>query len=383
MAGKVLSIYISNEEIRACELTKTGANVSVRRAFKLRTPGKAMDDGQIMDAEELAKVLQEGMAANGIKKSKLAFVISSRKIANKEITVPYIRNKSKVGDIVNANLDEYFPMNNLEDYVFRHTILDTFENAEGKHYSVLVTAVHKQMIEGYYSLAALLKMSVETVDYYGNSIYQLLKKQLNQGTVLGLQMDRDVTYVSIMKGQAQLFRRSVPYGKDAIVQSLATHKGMPEADAEKILMDPEKLDKTLSIEEYNEIIKEFAAAISRVVEFHTSRNPGTLIELCKLMGSGIGMAGFADVLSRELGIEIVTIKEPENIKIYKKNMDGLNYENIVDYLPNIGLLFNSLNLKAGEEKKSPGFQNVMYALMAAAVVVDLAAAVTLLIQYNG
>lgn len=381
MAGKILSVYITNEEIRVCELTKAGGSVTVHKAFCLHTPSGAIEDGQILDVEELAVALQEGFQANGIKKGKLAFVISSRKIANKEIVIPFVRSASRVEEIIQANLNDYFPMNNLEDYTCRHTILDTFENAEGKHYSVLVMAIHKRMIQGFYELAAMMKMPVEAVDYYGNSIYQLLKKQLSQGTVLGLQMDKDITYVSIMKGQAQLFRRSIPYGKDTIIQNLALYRGLTEKEAEDVLSDPQKLDSAITVDEYVELVSEFAAAISRVVEFHTSRNPGIVIELGKLMGSGVGIIGFPEVLSKALGIDVTPIKEISGIKISKKNLDGLNYENIVDYLPNIGFLFQPLKLKNETEKKSGVLSGylIYYILMTLAAVVSISLCITLLV----
>lgn len=381
MAGRILSVYITNEEIRVCELIKAGGNVTVHKAFCLHTPSGSIEDGQILDVEELAVALQEGFQANGIKKGKLAFVISSRKIANKEIVIPFIRSASRVEEIIQANLTDYFPMNNLEDYTCKHTILDTFENAEGKHYSVLVMAIHRRMIQGFYELAAMMKMPVEAVDYYGNSIYQLLKKQLNQGTVLGLQMDKDITYVSIMRGQAQLFRRSIPYGRDTIIQNLALYRGLTEKEAEDVLSDPQKLDSAITVDEYVELVSEFAAAISRVVDFHTSRNPGIVIEIGKLMGSGVGIIGFAEVLSKALGIEIQPIKEITGVKISKKNLDGLNYENIVDYLPNIGFLFKPLKLKNETEKKEGILSGylIYYILMIVAAVVSIALCTALLI----
>lgn len=382
MLKKILSVYITSEEIRVCELMKNGANVSVRKAFNLHTPTGAIDDGQLMDVEEIAQVLLEGFSTNGIKKGKVSFVISSRKIANKEIVIPYMKNTGRVGEIIRTNIDDYFPMNNLEDYICRHTILDTFEDAEGKHYSVAVIAIHKQMVESYYELAGLLKMPIETIDYYGNSIYQLLKKQLNQGTILGLQMDKDITYVSIMRGQAQLFRRSIPYGKDVIVHNLSVYKGISAAEAEEILKDPDKRDKMITEDEYSELIQDFSSAITRVVEFHTSRNPGILIELGKLMGTGVGMLGFSKVLSNELGIEIQDVKEINGIKIYKKNMDGLNYENIVEYLPNIGVCFRSLDLKKEDEKKGKTNYVIFYILFALATIASVGTSVVAILQYE-
>ncbi|MGN0377921.1 MAG: pilus assembly protein PilM [Suilimivivens sp.] len=361
--GKILSVYVENEGMRVCEVAKSSGNIVVKNAFEVPLPSGTVEDGMIHDVEDAAKTLYAALKNNRIKRGKIAFVISSKRIANKEIVIPYMKNQKKIDEIIKANVDEYFPMNNLEDYIFRYTILDTFENAEGKHISVLVMAFQKQMVESYYQLASMMKMPVITVDYYGNSMYQLLKKQLNQGTVLAIQMDRNMSNVSIMKGKAQVFKRSIPYGRNTVIRNLAELKGMTEEEAEDILSDPRKLDMELTPDEYSEVIRDFSSSITRVVEFHTTRNPGTTIELVKLMGSGIDLIGFPQVLGRELGIDVTIIKEVAGVKIAKKNSAGLNYENIVDYLPGIGALIQSLDLKVEEEKKKTGSYTIFVILI--------------------
>lgn len=361
--GRILSVYVENEGMRVCELNKSSNAVTVKNAFEVPLTTGTVEDGMIQDVEGAAKALYAALKNNRIKRGKIAFVISSKRIANKEIVLPYMKNQKKIEEIINANVEDYFPMNNLEDYIFRYTILDTFENAEGKHISVLVMAFQKQMVEGYYQLADMMKMPVITVDYYNNSLYQLLKKQLNQGTVLAIQMDRNVSNISIMRGKTQLFKRSIPYGRDTIIRNLAEFKGLTEEEAEDTLLDPRKVDMELTPDEYSEIIKDFSSSVTRVAEFHTSRNPGTTIELVKLMGTGIDLIGFPQVLGRELGIEVMLIKELAGVKIAKNNPAGLNYEKLVDYLPCVGALIQSLDLKVEEEKKGTGSYTIFIILI--------------------
>ena len=174
--GNILSVLIENSDMRICEIAKSGAAITVKNAFQVELPSGTVDDGVIVDVEAVAKVLYAALKNNNIKRGKIAFVITSRKIANKEVTLPYVKNEAKIEEMIKANIEDYFPMNNLEDYIIRHTVLETVESAEGKNNNILVTAVQKQMVEEYYRLASMLKMPVETVDYYNNSLYQLLRK---------------------------------------------------------------------------------------------------------------------------------------------------------------------------------------------------------------
>jgi type IV pilus assembly protein PilM len=362
--GKILSVFFENDDIRICELEKKGSNVVVRKAFDTPLPANIVEDGLILDPEAAAKTLYAAFKNNKIKRGKIAFVISSRKIANKEIVLPYVKNQKKVEEMVLANIDEYFPMNNLEDYVFKHNILDTFDSDTGKQYSVLVMAVQKQMIEGYYQVANMLKMPVYTVDYYGNAIYQLLKHQLEQQiTALTLQMDRNATYVSIMRGKAQLFKRSIPFGRDSVAKNLAEYKELTLAEANQALKDKRKLEIIITPEEYKALIREFTASVTRVVEFHISRNPETTIEQVKLLGAGLDMAGLAETLTEELGLETVPVRELKNVKVKGSKKDKLDYDSLADYLPNIGALFAPLDLKIEEEKKSKNGSYVIFVVL--------------------
>ena len=365
--GNILSVLIENSDMRICEIAKSGAAITVKNAFQVELPSGTVDDGVIVDVEAVAKVLYAALKNNNIKRGKIAFVITSRKIANKEVTLPYVKSEAKIEEMIKANIEDYFPMNNLEDYIIRHTVLETVENAEGKNNNILVTAVQKQMVEEYYRLASMLKMPVETVDYYNNSLYQLLRKQLTQGVVLAIQMDENATMVSIMRDKVQLFKRSIPYGKQTIIRNLAEFKNIDEEEAEAILSDPRKLDLELTPEEYSEVIRDFSSSVTRMAEFHTSRNPGTVIEQIRLMGTGINLIGFTEILGKELGLEVVTIKELNGVKVAKKNLHGLNYELLADYLPLLGSMMQSLNLKAGEEKKGAGSYTIFLILIIVSV----------------
>lgn len=371
--GNILSVLIENSDMRICEIAKSGAAITVKNAFQVELPSGTVDDGVIVDVETVAKVLYAALKNNNIKRGKIAFVITSRKIANKEVTLPYVKNEAKIEEMIKANIEDYFPMNNLEDYIIRHTVLETVESAEGKNNNILVTAVQKQMVEEYYRLASMLKMPVETVDYYNNSLYQLLRKQLTQGVVLAIQMDENATMVSIMRDKVQLFKRSIPYGKQTIIRNLAEFKSIDEEEAEAILSDPRKLDLELTPEEYSEVIRDFSSSVTRMAEFHTSRNPGTVIEQIRLMGTGINLIGFTEILGKELGLEVVTIKELNGVKVAKKNLHELNYELLADYLPLLGSMMQSLNLKAGEEKKGTESYTVFYVILILSAVSVLSA----------
>lgn len=385
MAQKLLSIYITNDTIKICEASKSGKNVKVKRVFQAQTPAGGVEDGLIVDIEGVAAAIYGVLRENKIRKGRLAFTITSRKIANKEVMLPYMRNQKKIMDIINANKEDYFPMNNIEDYICRYTVLDTIEVDGNKQYNISVTAIQKEIIASYTELGRVLKMPVEIIDYYGNSTYQLLRNQMDEeGITLAIQVDSNITYVNVMRGQAQLFRRSVPYGRETLISNLAQFKEITEEEAEVIFTDVQKLDEEVSVEDYAEIVRDMVSAITRVVEFHTSRNPDVIVEHSSLFGEGTNLIGLAEILAKELGVTITAQQQLKGVVVKKNNKFGVTHEVLTYYLPNIGALIQPLEFSVDEEKAGGSVNEYVpyIALVVAAAVAIMGISVFVFVRYN-
>ena len=103
--GNILSVLIENSDMRICEIAKSGTAITVKNAFQVELPSGVVDDGIIVDVEAVAKVLYAALKNNNIKRGKIAFVITSRKIANKEVILPYVKNEAKIEEMIKANIE--------------------------------------------------------------------------------------------------------------------------------------------------------------------------------------------------------------------------------------------------------------------------------------
>jgi type IV pilus assembly protein PilM len=350
MAQKNISIYITSDVIQMCDIETSGSGLAVNSVFSVPTPPNSFEDGVVTDIEAMAQAIQQALNDNEIKKPRLTFTVYSRKIAAKEIELPFVKQINKIGEMINSNADDYFPMGNMQDYITRYSILEKVDTAERKYYRINVYAIQKELVLSYRELGKLLKIPVATVDYQVNSLYNLMKKQVKQGTHLMLQMDEETTHVSIMNGQALLFRRAIPYGRGSLIQSAATLLKMDEEGAHAVLRDIRLLQENLTDEEYMELVQELTQAITRVVEFYTSKNP-IEIEDAKLYGVGAELAGLGGALEGILGINIETMTSLNGVQIKKdkKSQRSLSDQSLFAYLPNIGAMIHSLDLKLEEE----------------------------------
>ena len=64
---------------------------------------------------------------------------------------------------------------------------------------VVVVAAPAKIIEKYYELAKDMGLKVAYIDYAGNSVYQLVKQQIDKSTSIVISIEEDTTLVSILR----------------------------------------------------------------------------------------------------------------------------------------------------------------------------------------
>ncbi len=387
MEQKLLSIYVGNEVTRVCEVVKKSASmVVVNNATEVATPTGAMDDGYLTDVPAIAEAIRGCVFGRGFSASKVIFTISSKKIANKEVVIPYVRGDKKVAAILEANSSEYFPMSTTGDFLFAHSIMETFQDVEGKKLRVTAVAAPRDLVECYYELADELRLTVEDIDYVGNSVLQLLSLQMKEGdTELVLQIEKDMTFVNVMSGKSVILQRSVPYGKNAVINSMMEIKKLTEKEAKTLLSNRDMLDRQVTEEEYAEAVRYLISSIGRIVEYHRSRNPDRIIDGIRVFGEGSAIAGIDEVLKQELGAQVTHFSTLQGIKAGSKSY--LTSETALRYLANFGAVLNpiGLNLNRGKTKEnvSRTADKILYALLIIAILVAVGWSLFTMIKYYG
>ena len=387
MEQKLLSIYVGNEVTRVCEVVKKSATmVVVNNATEVATPTGAVDDGYLTDVPAIAEAIRGCVFGRGFSASKVIFTISSKKIANKEVVIPYVRGNKKVAAILEANSSEYFPMSTTGDFLFAHSIMETFQDMEGKKLRITAVAAPRDLVECYYELADELRLTVEDIDYVGNSVLQLLSLQMKEGdTELVLQIEKDMTFVNVMSGKSVILQRSVPYGKNAVINSMMEIKKLTEKEAKTLLSNRDLLDRQVTEEEYAEAVRYLISSIGRIVEYHRSRNPDRIIDGIRVFGEGSAIAGIDDVLRQELGAQVTHFSTLQGIKAGSKSY--LTSETALRYLANFGAVLNpiGLNLNRGKTKEnvSKTADKILYALLAIAILAAVIWSSLTLIKYYG
>ncbi len=352
MANKALTIYISGDVIRIAEMQKNNKqSVVLSNAAEITTPAGAFNDGYIVDVTAIAEAIRTAIFGRGFTAKEVIFTISSKKIASKEVDINYFKNTKKLGQVLQANSGEYFPMSGSGDYLFAYSILEDYMSEDGRKYRVSAVAAPMDLVRGYYEIADELKLNVRSIDYFGNSVIQLLALQMQEGrTDLVLQIEKDATYVNVMRGHVLVLQRSVNYGKTAVINALMDVKKISEKDAKTLLSNEALLDQHVTADEYAQTVSYLVNGIGRAVEYHRTKNPGELLQGIKIFGEGSAIAGIEKILQRELGAPVEHFETLAGVSI--KGQAALTAEEVLRYLPNIGAVIDPMNLNIGAGQKT-------------------------------
>lgn len=342
MGQKVLSICVEQKFMKIAEVSRDSAkSVTVTKLKTVDTPSAAYEDGLILEPSQIVECIKKVIAEEKIKVKKLVFSINSKKIAVKEIIVPNVKNQKKMSEILNANASEYFPMSNVEDYVFGYNTMEIIEEDGLKKQRVYGIAAPKEILKGYYAISELLKMPIESIDFTGNSALQVLGMQAKAGTSLILQILEDTTVVNIMKNGVMVLQRSAPYGKASMVEALSDMKGITLEQAEEMIENPDVLNCEVQPEEYHEAASYFVNSVVRIIEYYGSIHKDTHIDEFLYFGAGSNISGIEEMLSTDIGIQAVKLELSKGINFKSKDEENVY---IQDYIENIGAVIRPVGL---------------------------------------
>ncbi len=350
MAGKVLSISLGSEIVKVCEVVLAGKKkIQVFNAIDLIIPEGLCDDGVILDVEALADAIKSGLAGEGFGAKRVVFTITSKRIANKEAIIPFCK-ENRIKDIVQINASEYFPITNLDNYTFNYSIIEVVETDNIKNYRLSVTATPNDMIEQYYELAKAMGMSVETIDYSGNSILQLLKLQnAGEGIDAILQVGGENTVVNIMNGSTMVMQRSVPYGRLTIADAVKSAREISDDEADMVLIEEDIEGLAAAYPDVADAVRSFLSSVGRILEFYRARNAEHPIERVFVIGDVTSVNGLPELIDNEMDYDVEVVETLRGVEI--KNHKVLSDEIVNNYLANIGAVIEPMRIGISQDKK--------------------------------
>lgn len=345
--GKVLSIDITNESITIIELTASAKKQTyIHNVIIFETPEDSYEDGIIREPEKIANAIREQLTQRGITNKDAIFVLSSTKIVNREVVIPFVKEK-QIRGIINSNSSEYFPVN-IEDYIVSHTVLETVTDEENnKQLRVLAVAAPQNMVRSYYDLGAMAGLNIVELDYIGNAMLQLIKTQAQANTTtMVVQLGSESTVLNIVQGENLLLQRTVPYGTNSVVNVVMDDKGVDATTAMTLLQNDRMITVDFDDNEVTGAFRYLLNNIGRVMDFYASKNPDKPIEDILLTGDGALIKGIDGLFKVQLNVATRIMDVLYNIK-FDPSIDQKVYNPVYLVTP-IGAAFAPMGFKLGE-----------------------------------
>ena len=409
MFNKVLSIDVGLHRTRICEVDYLRKNPHVYKGISFPTPENTFEDGYIRDKVTFSAQMKEKILQAGMKSKRVIFTISSSKIANREVIIPDV-NEKRIQDIVNSNASEYFPVD-VSMYSISYSILQKIIQDEKKKIRLLVIAAPENLIQNYYNIAEMMGFDILAIDYYGNSIYQIIQKQVNDDTNLVIQIDEQSTLINIMENNVLELQRNVPYGTNTVIEAVMKQpyfKASDRVDALKQLCSRELIQQqqenyereaavTLSpaldggvmeenYEAYDEVLESLRSLVNsilRVLKYYDTKHHEKKIQTIFITGQGAKFPGMEKLLQAETGIKVKKL-ELLNSVVFNKNI-SLNGEYQSDYISCIGASINPNRFAPKDyqikEMKKNNIHSVIV-IFSSAVVLSIVLVVTAVLGYK-
>lgn len=332
MFNKVISIEIGILKTRICELDYQKKTPHLYRCISFDTPEGSYGDGYIKDKDALADIIKDRMKEAGFKSKRLVFSLTSTKIANREVIIPLV-NQERIQDVVMANVEEYFPID-ISEYAITYNVLEKLNIENEKKLRLLVLAAPNQMVKDYYELAELLGLEVASIDYMGNSMYQLVKNHVKAEINMVLHIDEYMTCLNILENGVLTLSRVVNYGTMNLIDTIlnSKHSTISKEDEALAYLHSEVFagnniihEAAASIEIHevkkanlnsllllrDEIYESFQYLIENIARIldYISRNMDKRIGTIYLVGQSTAWYGLEEYLQQRLAIDVIAYKD--------------------------------------------------------------------------
>ena len=374
ISTKVLGIEIGGLETKICEMVKLGSKIIIKKSIIFQTPPDTVEDGYIRDKGVFCTALKSVLKQEKIKGNKVIFSIASTKIYTKEIIIPRV-SKSKIMSIVQTNLSDYLPFS-TKDYIVNYSILQRINEKKEKKLRLMLIAVPDNLVKNYYSMAEAADLTIESLDYNGNSVYQLLKGVKSKGTSLYIQMKEQSTMVSIIKDRNLTLQRTITYGTNEILQAVMEHNvgSIPsEQQAYELLTKSDFINYETSeaelvqmefaatqepgiqmedtMEAVSDTVAYLVSSLGRVIDYYINQS-GDIIENIYLLGYGSRIKGMKEYIQKELGVYPMTLSQLNGC-IGNRSAESYN-QNPSKYMNAVGALLHPVGFipkKLAERKQ--------------------------------
>lgn len=381
MANRVLGIEIGENLTRVVEIDYKAKNPKIYNMFGFPTPPGMIDDGVVQPDGMFRSILYSKLKEKKISTKKAVFVLNSARIASRDIELPLVKEK-QLKEMIAMNASDYFPVD-LSQYKLVHQIIEKIDRPEEKKLRLSVIAVPNDLILSYGALAADCRLQLVALDYSGNAIKQLMRREIPGDVKVTVKVDEVSTTLTVMDGSMVKLQRNVNYGLADAIEEIQDSELFGEylsfTDAVDVArrktclairpdgtvpdepagggMDP--MGHEIDSERFKKLrlnvsyaLSNLISSLGRVIDYYQSRNSDTPIERIFLIGLGADFSGLSKLLTNELNVKVVPLQQFDGIHVAKSI--NLAEAKLAEYFNCVGCSLSPLDILDSKKNKGIG-----------------------------
>jgi len=299
-------LEIEDGSLKAIMLKKTRKGAKVVSCAARQMKKSVVQDGQVINKQELASEIGKLLASakpGPIKSKFVVFSIPESKSFIRTIQIPKMTKEEAV-EAVKWETEANIPVSADKVYLDWQVI-----GPKEKKEEILVVAVPKEIVNGYYESMRLAKLFPLAAEVDIIATIRSLTSEEGARTILVVDVGADVTSISICKNQIPYFTSSLPVSGKTFTDALQKGLGVSWGKAEELkakygLGKMQKDDMLYNI--YNPLLENLAREIEKSLVFYAdSIDPRNQIDSVILAGGGSLLRHMADYLSGKIGKQVV------------------------------------------------------------------------------
>jgi type IV pilus assembly protein PilM len=232
-----LGIDIGTRTVTFAEMKNNRGQFQLLNFGGLELPQGAVRNGEIVDADEVARVIRDLVGQAKTKEKKVHLGVANQRAVVRQIDVPDMPD-DELAESLAYQVGDSIPMPTEDAEVDFH-VLDRFEDETGPKARLLIVAAHRDMLQNAVSAAAKAGLTPVGIDLTPFAMLRALVPEGRGGVGTGegpqvlIDLGGGITSILVHERGVPTFVRTLVVGGDDITASLANTTNSEHSTAEK------------------------------------------------------------------------------------------------------------------------------------------------------
>lgn len=324
------AVEITADRINLAEIKKQGNQLKLETFTSVEVPEDLFQEGQIVDAPDIAELIEALVEDNNIKAKQVATAIPGREAVTRVILVPTELDDAELQDYMNQEAGLYLPYPREEadvDYQKLGTILDPADDLE--KVQVALVATRKEVTDTYIEVFSQAGLVIDVLEVSNFSLIRSVKNILQQygpqEAIVIADIEFDSTELAIVVDGIPQFNRTIPIGTYQMQSALNEAMNLPPTrDTTEVLgmtvpvldtMGAGSGDPNPGTNALLKVLAELGDELRRSIDFYLNQFEDLEVAQLLIVGPGSAIGQIDDFFMQRLSLPATKVDPIEELGI--------------------------------------------------------------------